>query len=102
MAYKQLSFQQIVNKDVGQQLVNCQPTVGQQLIDSGPTIAWLSVEGSCSSQLPWVLLFKPDKEAIMKEEREEKLSDQHGKISFFCGNPMVEIIKGIIHIYKNK
>lgn len=42
-----------------------------------------------------------DKEAIMKEEREEKLSDQHGKISFFCGNPMVEIIKGIIHIYKN-
>lgn len=46
--------------------------------------------------------FKSDKEAIMKEEREEKLSDQHGKISFFCGNPMVEIIKGIIHIYKNK
>jgi len=38
----------------------------------------------------------------MKEEREEKLSEQHGKISFFCGNPMVEIIKGIIHIYKNK
>ena len=25
-----------------------------------------------------------------------------GKIAFFCGNPMVEIIKGIIHIYKNK
>ena len=41
MAYKQLSFQQIVNKAVGQQLVNCQPTVGQQVIDNGPTIARL-------------------------------------------------------------
>lgn len=54
------------------------------------------------SLLSWVPPFKPDKEAIVKEEREEKLNDQHGKISFICGNPMVEIIKGIIHIYKNK
>ena len=37
------------------------------------------------------------KDAAHGEEREEK-----GKIAFFCGNPMVEIIKGIIHIYKNK
>ena len=38
----------------------------------------------------------------VKEEKEEKHSDQQGRIAFFCGNPMVEIIKGIIHIYKNK
>lgn len=37
------------------------------------------------------------KDAAHGEEQEEK-----GKIAFFCGNPMVEIIKGIIHIYKNK
>lgn len=37
------------------------------------------------------------KDAAHGEEREEK-----GKIAFFCGNPMVEVIKGIIHIYKNK
>ena len=37
------------------------------------------------------------KDAAHGEEREET-----GKIAFFCGNPMVEIIKGIIHIYKNK
>lgn len=42
-----------------------------------------------------------EKEAILKEEKEEKHTDQHGKIAFFCGNPMVEVIKGIIHIYKN-
>ncbi|XP_020613706.1 BRCA1-associated protein-like [Orbicella faveolata] len=35
-------------------------------------------------------------DAAHGEEREEK-----GKVAFFCGNPMVEIIKGIIHIYKN-
>lgn len=38
MAYKQLSFQQIVNKAVGQQLANCPPTVGRQLTDSRPTV----------------------------------------------------------------
>jgi len=38
-----------------------------------------------------------EKDAAHGEEREEK-----GKIAFFCGNPMVEVIKGIIHIYKNK
>ena len=42
------------------------------------------------------------KNAAVKEEKEEKHSDQQGRIAFFCGNPMVEIIKGIIHIYKNK
>ncbi|XP_068680875.1 BRCA1-associated protein-like isoform X1 [Montipora foliosa] len=42
-----------------------------------------------------------EKEAILKEEKEEKHTDQQGKIAFFCGNPMVEVIKGIIHIYKN-
>jgi len=42
------------------------------------------------------------KGAAVKEEKEEGHSDQQGKIAFFCGNPMVEIIKGIIHIYKNK
>jgi len=41
------------------------------------------------------------KGAAVKEEKEEGHSDQQGKIAFFCGNPMVEIIKGIIHIYKN-
>lgn len=41
------------------------------------------------------------KDAVHAEEREEKVGGQ-GKIAFFCGNPMVEIIKGIIHIYKNK
>ena len=35
------------------------------------------------------------------DEKEEKSVGQ-GKIAFFCGNPMVEIIQGIIHIYKNK
>lgn len=39
--------------------------------------------------------------AAHEEEREEKSGEQ-GKIAFFCGNPMVEIIQGIIHIYKNK
>lgn len=34
------------------------------------------------------------------DEKEEKSVGQ-GKIAFFCGNPMVEIIQGIIHIYKN-
>ena len=45
---------------------------------------------------------KDVKGAAVKEEKEEGHSDQQGKIAFFCGNPMVEIIKGIIHIYKNK
>lgn len=41
------------------------------------------------------------KDALDKDER-ATTSDFQGKIAFFCGNPMVEIIKGIIHIYKNK
>ncbi|KAJ7388720.1 hypothetical protein OS493_035998 [Desmophyllum pertusum] len=43
---------------------------------------------------------KDVKDAALKEQKEEK-GGGHGKIAFFCGNPMVEIIKGIIHIYKN-
>lgn len=42
------------------------------------------------------------KNAIVKEEKEEKHGNQQGRIAFFCGNPVVEILKGIIHIYKNK
>ncbi|PFX20461.1 BRCA1-associated protein [Stylophora pistillata] len=34
------------------------------------------------------------------DEKEEKSGGQ-GKVAFFCGNPIVEIIQGIIHIYKN-
>lgn len=42
------------------------------------------------------------KDSVVQEEKEDKYGDQHGKVAFFCGNPMVEVIKGIIHIYKNK
>lgn len=42
------------------------------------------------------------KDALDKDERANTSIDFQGKIAFFCGNPMVEIIKGIIHIYKNK
>jgi predicted GH43/DUF377 family glycosyl hydrolase len=51
--------------------------------------------------------------AIKTEEEEEEDSESArsnsddssqwmGKIGFFSGNPTVETVKGILHIYKNK
>lgn len=36
----------------------------------------------------------PPKESIIPEDDET--------ISFFCGNPLVEVTKGVLHLYKEK
>lgn len=32
----------------------------------------------------------------------DRVSEERETISFFCGNPLVEVTKGILHIYKEK
>lgn len=33
---------------------------------------------------------------------ENSVSEDEGTISFFCGNPLVEVTKGVLHLYKEK
>lgn len=34
--------------------------------------------------------------------KDTSISEDDDTISFFCGNPLVEVTKGILHIYKEK
>lgn len=33
---------------------------------------------------------------------EDSISEDEETISFFCGNPLVEVTKGVLHLYKEK
>lgn len=37
-----------------------------------------------------------------RSPREGSTSEDENTISFFCGNPMVEVTKGVLHLYKEK
>lgn len=33
---------------------------------------------------------------------EDSISEDEETINFFCGNPLVEVTKGVLHLYKEK
>ncbi|XP_068678805.1 BRCA1-associated protein-like isoform X5 [Montipora foliosa] len=82
-----------------QQAIACAPEETKQVMDLTTALeddAWFEMSQPINPEES-----SSEKKAIMKGKKEEKHTDKQSKIAFFCGNPMVERIMGIIHIYKN-